>query len=141
MTGTATRTRYECVAALVAELREAHPEMRRPVRTEGIAAILERECIAVTRAPIGRRGYIDGEIGNLVITLRAGLDPRLHTHVLLHEYGHAKLHMADSGEGVRQLGPCVNGDPREYEADLFAAMLWRGPVSDDSDDAVCWSQL
>ncbi len=119
--------RSRAIMAVIDDLRESHPELTRPLRSEGIRSVLAREGIAVTHGEIAAAAYIDGEEGDLVITLRSGLSARESTKALIHEYGHAKLHLTERGEIVRQLLPCTEGDIRETEADLFAALLWVGP--------------
>lgn len=115
------------VLALADEFRAAHTELVHPARSRAVQRILARMDISVGCAPIHERGFIQGFDGDFHITVRSGLPTQIVTKVILHELGHAMLHMTERGEVVRQLHECTRGDLREREADLFAALLWFGP--------------
>lgn len=112
---------------MVDDFRALHPELAQPARSRGVQRILARIDISVSRAPIRERGFVQGFDGDYHITVQSGLPTHLVTKVILHELGHALLHMTERGEVVRQLHECRRGDSREREADLFAALLWFGP--------------
>lgn len=117
------------------ELRERHEVLQLPARRETVSHVLSQEGIAITRAPIRGRAYVDGADGVFVITVRRDVAGSRLTKVLLHEYAHVQLHMAqETGETARQLFPCLAHDPREAEADLLAALLWFGPNADQTNN-------
>jgi hypothetical protein len=114
------------VVAVVEAVREAHPELARPLTITSLRRVLEREEIDVIRRPIPAYAYVEGGLGSYVIVLKAGLNPRHERRVLAHEYAHIKLHYESSGEVQFQRTPCRRGDPRELEAELFMRLLLLG---------------
>jgi len=121
--------RFLSVIAAVDTAREQHPEFREPLNAARLARAFRREQIDVLRRAISAKAYVQGADGSYVIIVSAALHGRNETRVLAHEYGHIRLHLGERGEVVRQLAPCRRGDPREYEAELFALLLRLGPAA------------
>jgi hypothetical protein len=133
------RNRVRNIVALVEQVRERHLVAHRPMRLRAIYEVLGAEDIGVVLAPsraMKSDAYIDGGDGTFIITMKRGLEPAVRAKRLLHEYAHAKLHLTERGEVVRQLMPCVEGDVREDEAQLFAALLWYGPTVTPADGRI-----
>jgi hypothetical protein len=133
------RNRVRNIVALVEQVRERHLIANRPMRLRATYEVLRAEEIDVVLAParaMRSDAYIDGGDGTFIITMKRGLEPAVRAKRLLHEYAHAKLHLTERGEVVRQLMPCVKGDVREDEAQLFAALLWYGPTVTPADGRI-----
>jgi hypothetical protein len=121
------RGRIENIMAAVEDLRARHFWLAASTPRWDHARRLARELgIDVVTQPILDIAYIVGFPGAYVAVLRNDLRGRRSTQVLLHEIGHAVLHMRDEHGIARNLHPCRRGDPREAEAELFARMLYYG---------------
>lgn len=120
------KRRFLNVIAAVEAARGAHPELATPLNWPRLQRILARESISILIRPIHSRAYVQGADGSYVVVVNSALNGRHHTRVIAHEYGHIRLHLAGA-EIERQLAPCTRGDPREYEAELFALLLRLGP--------------
>jgi uncharacterized protein DUF955 len=132
-----SRARTRVVGAAVAAARVAHPELRRPLSCAGIIRALRREGIVVRlkamREGLWGTSYRRPAVPALCmpetvyIEISDELTPEACRSVLLHEYGHVRLHLRDSTFMERRFLQ-VSGrlktptlDIRcEREADLFA---------------------
>lgn len=114
------------VEQMVAQVRRAHPELRRPATWAAVQRAIARMGIHYRVSRTTRRTSSFTRLGVAVIALSAALPDEDRLSALLHEVGHIVLH-ADRDEGaVRELVACAPGDPRELEADYFAAELLAG---------------
>jgi hypothetical protein len=118
------------VFVVVEELRRRHPELAAPLRgrRRRLWDVIAREGVDVRAGWIGQPARSSGFDGDYLITLQRGIAPRDAWGWALHEFGHIILgHLADHGEHVRNLSPCLPDDPREDDASLFGALLYEGP--------------
>jgi hypothetical protein len=122
------RRRVLNVLAAVEAVREAHPELRLPLNWNRLQRVLARERIQMLRLPIEANAYVIGRAPVFTIVLNSDRPSRYHTRYAAHEYGHVKLHFGVPGEIEKNLAPCQRGDPREWEAELFALLLRLGPA-------------
>lgn len=114
------------IDAVIAALREAHPELRRPATWHGVRRVLKRLRIRVIFQPMRAEAKVLNMGGVAVVALNSDLPYRRHTYRLLHELGHVVLHGDDDGV-VFNMTPCWPDDPREDDAEYFAAQLLGGP--------------
>lgn len=117
------------ISAVIGQMRRAHPELRQPVTWHGIRRVLHRLRVDVVIRPLTVDAKVIHMGGCAVIALNANLPARRHTYRLAHELGHIMLHGAMSDDGVVfNMTPCWPDDPREDEAEYFAAQLLMGPA-------------
>ncbi|MFI5228406.1 MAG: ImmA/IrrE family metallo-endopeptidase [Gemmatimonadales bacterium] len=121
------RHRVLNVLAAVDAAREAHAELALPLNWNRLERVFARERIQILRLPIESNAYVIGRAPVFTVILNSNRPARHHTRYAAHEYGHIALHFAQRGEVEKNLAPCQRGDPREWEAELFALMLRLGP--------------
>lgn len=125
------------IVRAVESLREIHGELTAPLGWTTLRNVLEREGIMVTRAQMQRRAHVFCSFGVSVVVINSNVPNRSWVKLVAHEYGHIKLHLVDESQEdvvVRNLSPCQRGDPREYEAELFARLILGGPSLTIEDD-------
>lgn len=125
--GEARRANYARADRILEEARALHPELRRPLTWNGLLAVLRRERIQVVHAPLSRPAALISGLGTHVLLLNSDLPPRRHTYYAAHEYAHAKLHVGEGEEPCFFMDHDWGDDPREDEAEYFAACLLGGP--------------
>jgi Zn-dependent protease with chaperone function len=125
------------VARTAAALRLEHPELDGTPTLEGLLAVCERLGVYVRRPalPAQLLGLAAPPFrGWTIVLVSQALDDEAATAVLLHELGHALLHVQDPRRNARRvrqldawpaarrhLAPVVRQE--EAEADLFAGLL------------------
>jgi hypothetical protein len=112
----------------IAQLRAEHPELGRPVTWHGLRAVLKRERIWLTTAPLDVPAMLLSQFGYSVIVMNAELVPRDQARYAAHELAHVKLHVDGSHEPTFDVSPCSPADPREREAIYFATSVLLGPA-------------
>lgn len=117
--------RVRSIIIQVEELRARFPALLRPVRLSQLQPVLPLLNVRLYRGPLAAEAAVIGARGAWVIGIRNDVGPRKLSRILLHELGHAVLH-AQEDEPEKQLRPCLPGDPREAEAELFARLLYYG---------------
>jgi hypothetical protein len=115
------------VLAAVEAARDVHAELRLPLNWNRLERVFAREHIQLLRLPIESNAYVIGRPPIFTVILNSNRPARHHTRYAAHEYGHIRLHFGQRGEVEKNLAPCQRGDPREWEAELFALMLRLGP--------------
>lgn len=118
---------YERVDRVLANRRELHPELRRRLTWNGLAAVIRRERIQVVYVPMNRPAALFCRCGVSVLMLNSDLPPRRHTYYAAHELGHHWLHADEDLDPVYHMDVIWPDDPREDEAEYFAACLLGGP--------------
>lgn len=118
---------YARVDRVLAAVRERHPELRRRLSWNGLAAVLRRERIQVVRVPMRTPAALLHRGGVSILMLNSDLPPRRHTYYCAHELGHHFLHADQELEPVFHMDVIWPDDPREDEAEYFAACLLGGP--------------
>lgn len=124
---TTSRSRVLNIIATVEAMRERYPVLRHRVRVRDIRRVLADYDVVVQRSPIIDTAYVIGLPGAYVITLRDDVSPRHSMRLVLHELAHVVCHLQAEHGVEKHLHPCVAGDVREAEAELFARMLYYGP--------------
>lgn len=117
------------IRQIIEAKRELHPELAGPITWDAMRRILAREGVFVASVPLARPAMLLGHEGIWLVLLNKA-QPRHHTYYAAHELGHLWLHV-DRGEGRDER--CYHmdcdwrADPREDDAELFAACLLGGP--------------
>lgn len=114
--------RSEQIDAVIAQLREAHPELRKPATWPKLLRVMHRLGVVVRLIPMAAEAKIVSMGGVTVIALNRRLHYSRHTYRLAHEFGHFALHMTGA-EVVYNMTPCWPDDPREDDAEYFATQL------------------
>lgn len=127
-----TALSIEQVTAVIERKRTVHPELTRALGWSGLLRICERERIRVRRStePIGRPAQLVPFAGRWTILLNRLAPPRRHTYLAAHELGHLWLHhdrLHERWEQVYNMDTHWADDPREDDAELFAALVLMGP--------------
>jgi hypothetical protein len=127
--------RVLAVVYAVEQARADHAELQfQRLNGARIRDVLIRERIVVVRAPIRKSRALVDDLGNAAILLSTRGQVRDQWKRLAHEYAHIKLHFMERGEIVCNEVSCNKGDPREDEANLFAALLVGGPTATPDDE-------
>jgi hypothetical protein len=114
------------VETALAELRERHPELRARPNWSALLTVLRRDGVRLRRAPIPSYGRLVGFLGEWTILIGEHAPRPRWMYIVLHELGHLVLH---HDRGAERWEPCLNfgydvgPDPREHDAELFAAMI------------------
>lgn len=131
-----SRRRVLGVLAAVKEARQRHPELRVPLTWRRLQQVYDREGILLKRLRIDANADVLGFDGIFVVTINTDAPVKRHARYGAHEYGHIRMHLNRSGEIEKNLSPCQRGDPREFEAELFAALLIIGPKATQKTPAI-----
>jgi Zn-dependent peptidase ImmA (M78 family) len=123
----------ELVQRVIAAKRVTHAELSRALTWPAIQRICEREGITIRRstAAMPRPAQLVPFAGGWTILLSRDAPPRRLTYLAAHELGHLWLHhdrQHDRTEIVYNMDAHWPDDPREDDAELFAALVLAGPT-------------
>lgn len=123
----------EQVQRVIAAKRETHAELARPLTWPAVQRICEREGIALRRSTgtMPRPAQLVPFAGGWTILLSRDAPPRRLTYLAAHELGHLWLHhdaQHERSEVVYNMDAHWPDDPREDDAELFAALVLAGPI-------------
>lgn len=124
--------KVEQIAAVIARKRELHPELGSEMHWPGFQRICAREGIGIRRAParMPRAAQLVPFLGQWSILFSADAPRRRFLYLGLHELGHLWLHhdpTAERWERVYNMETHWCEDPREDDAEMFAALVAVGP--------------
>jgi Zn-dependent peptidase ImmA (M78 family) len=123
----------EAIQAIIAAKRQLHPELARALTWTGVQRICEREGVILRKAsgPTPRPAQLVPFAGAWTILLSRDVPQRRYTYLAAHELGHLWLHhdaAAERWEHVFNMDVNWPDDPREDEAETFAALVLAGPT-------------
>jgi hypothetical protein len=112
--------------------RELHPELAHALTWNAMQQICAREGVAlrVSSGRMPRLAQLVPCFGAWTIVLSQAAPPRRHTYLAAHELGHLWLHhdrQHERTEVVYNMDQHWPDDPREDDAELFAALVLMGP--------------
>jgi hypothetical protein len=119
--------RTDAIDAMIADLRQIHPELQAPLSWETMSVILQRERITLLMLPLMHDAQVISCDGVSVIAINSSAPVARHTYFAAHEWAHIKLHFKEAGEIVYHTSACWPDDPREDDAEHFATQLLMGP--------------
>lgn len=120
----------EGIRAVIEAKKRVHPELRRRLGWHGLQRILAREGVALRVMALPDPAQLVSYRGRWTILLNADLPTRRHMWAVAHEIGHLWLHhdhTCERWERVYHLEHEEGPDPREDDAEIFAACLLGGP--------------
>lgn len=123
----------EQIARVIDQKRETHPELGRALSWRALQQICARERIAIRRSveAIPRPAQLVPFAGRWAILINRTSPERRYTYLAAHELGHLWLHhdvQHDRTERVYNMDSHWPDDPREDDAELFAALVLAGPT-------------
>jgi hypothetical protein len=129
-----TPARLEEIRAVVAEKRAIHSELRVPLTLPSLRRVARREGVEIVARRHPRLGELVPVLGRWLIIIDAD-QPKLAWKVIgAHELAHLWLHhdpfFARTETSVYDKSPPWYDALREEEADVFAELLVRGPVTE-----------
>lgn len=124
--------KLEQIIEIVERKREVHSELRSALTWAGITQICRRERIRIRKSPepMTRRAQLIPYRGRWTIMISRDVPPRRHTYLAAHELGHLWLHhdrQHARTDRVYNMDTHWANDPREDDAETFAAIVLMGP--------------
>ena len=121
------------IGRVIARKRGRHPELSRPLTWPALLRVCEREgvVVRVSRVRMPRQAQLIPYAAAWTIILSGDAPARRRTYLGAHEMGHLWLHhdpLHDRAERVYNMDTHWPDDPREDDAELFAALVLMGPA-------------
>ena len=118
----------DILAVVIAKQLE-HPELRQPPTWSELRRVIAREDVDILVAPLPRPAQLVQYGGAWTIVISSEVAPSRYTYYALHELGHLWLHhdtTAERWERVYTMDAAEPDGPREYEAEVFVAIILGG---------------